>query len=158
MVWTDATNGDSGRVHVRDLATGEQHSFDPESGARCNLLSFGAVADRVVLGQYCGTYDGVRDDRVQVVSTDGDQVVTVQDSDLDGGLGVGNDVVTVTSYQRGAAGTYVYDLSADRFLRLSDEVSSWTTGGPTQPGQVLWGTPVNRGHGATQWLGELVGQ
>ena len=35
------------------------------------------------------------------VSTDGDQVVTVQDSDLDGGLGVGSDVVTVTSYQRG---------------------------------------------------------
>ncbi|QBR92152.1 hypothetical protein [Nocardioides euryhalodurans] len=156
MVWTDRTNGDSGRVHVRDLATGEEEAFDPRSGARCNLLSFGATADRVVLGQYCGTYDGVRDDRVQVLSTEGDQVVTVQDSDIDGGLGVGSDVVTVTSYQRGGAGTYIYDLANDRFLRVSDDVSSWATGGPTQPDQVLWGTPVNRGHGATQWLGELV--
>ncbi len=156
MVWTDATNGEMGRVHVRDLTTGKEHSFDPGSGARCNLLTFGAVADRIVLGQYCGTYDGVRDDRVQVLSTDGDQVVTVQDSDIEGDLGVGSDVVTMTSFQRGAAGTYVYDLSADRFLRLTDDVAGWATGGPVQEDQVLWNTPVNRGHGATQWLGELV--
>ena len=156
LVWTDRTNGDSGQVHVRDLATGEEHAFDPQSGERCNLLSFGATEDHVVLGQYCGTYGDVRDDRVQVLSTDGDQVVTFQDSDIDGGLGVGSDVVTVTSYQRGGSGTYVYDLTTDRFLRLSDEVSSWTTGGPTQEGQLFWNTPVNRGHGATQWLGELI--
>ena len=38
------------------------------------------------MSQYCGTYDdGVRDDRVQVVTTDGEQVVTVQDSGVDGG-------------------------------------------------------------------------
>ena len=29
MVWTDATNGDAGLVHVRDLATGAERSFDP---------------------------------------------------------------------------------------------------------------------------------
>ena len=50
MVWTDRTNGDSGRVHVRDLATGEEQAFDPRSGARCNLLSFGATADRACSG------------------------------------------------------------------------------------------------------------
>ena len=156
MVWTDRTNGDSGRVHVRDLATGEEHAFDPRSGERCNLLSFGATDDRVVLGQYCGTYDGVRDDRVQVVSTDGEQVVTVQDSELDGGLVGRSDVVTVTSYQRGQSGTYAYDLGSGQFLRLSDDVSQWSLGGPTQPGQVMWHTSVNGGRGATQWLGELV--
>ena len=31
------------------------------------------------MGQYCGTYDGgVRDDRVQVLDTNGDQVVALQ--------------------------------------------------------------------------------
>ena len=43
-MWTDSTNGDAGRVHVRDLATGEEHAFDPRTGERCNLLSFGAAA------------------------------------------------------------------------------------------------------------------
>jgi hypothetical protein len=77
MVWTDATNGDSGLVHLRDLGTGEEHEFDPHTGEKCNLLSFGAAAERIVMGQYCGTYDdGVRDDRVQVLSTDGEQVPT----------------------------------------------------------------------------------
>ena len=58
MVWTDSTNGDAGLVHVRDLATGEESSFDPHNGERCNLLDFGATGDRIVMGQYCGTYDG----------------------------------------------------------------------------------------------------
>lgn len=157
MVWTDSTNGDSGLVHVRDLETGEEHSFDPHSGEKCNLLSFGATEERVVLGQYCGTYDGsVRDDRVQVLTTAGDQVVTLQGSSIDGMLARGNDVVTVTSYERGRSGTYVYDLGTGRFLRLSEDVSQWLTSGPTPEGAFMWNTPVNRGNGATQWLGELV--
>ena len=40
-----------------------------------------------MMSQYCGTYaDGVRDDRVQILSTDGDQVTTLQDSGIDGWL------------------------------------------------------------------------
>ena len=160
MVWTDSTNGDAGLVHVRDLSTGEEHSFDPHSGERCNLLSFGATDDRVVLGQYCGTYDGgVRDDRVQILTTDGDQVVTLQDSGIEGavaGSGGTNDVVTVTAYQEDRAGTYVYDLGTDRFLRISDAVSIWGLGGPAPDGQFLWHTPVTTRHGATQWLGQLL--
>ena len=85
-------------MHVRDLATGEEHDFDPHAGERCNLLAFGAGGDRIVLSQYCGTYaDGVRDDRVQILTTDGDQVVTLQDSGVEGGIataGGPNDVVT----------------------------------------------------------------
>jgi len=87
MVWTDGTNGDPGLVHVRDLSTDEEHAFDPGTGERCNLLGFGAAGDRIVMSQYCGTYAlGVRDDRVQVVDTDGEQVVTLQQSGVEGHL------------------------------------------------------------------------
>jgi hypothetical protein len=160
MVWTDSTNGDAGTIHVRDLASGEEHSFDPRSGPRCNLLSFGATDDRVVLGQYCGTYaGGVRDDRVQILTTDGDQVVTVQGSGIDGGLagtsGTG-DLVSVVSEEKDRVGTYVYEPATGRFLRLSHGVSKFGLGGPTPGGLVMWHTAVNHGHGATQWLGRLI--
>lgn len=159
MVWTDSTNGHAGRVHVRDLATGEEHSFDPHAGERCNLLGFGATADRIVMSEYCGTYSrGVRDDRVQVLSTDGDQVVTIQDSDLDGGLvGPEGNLVTLTAYGDGEAGTYLYDLTDNAFLRLSDSYSRWAVGGGPVPGdQFFWNTSTNRGHGSTQHLGRLL--
>jgi hypothetical protein len=159
MVWTDSTNGDSGLVHVRDLGTGEEHAFDPHSGEKCNLLSFGATDDRIVMGQYCGTYAGeVRDDRVQVLDSDGEQVVTLQGSSIDGALvsDEGDGVVTVTSREPDGDGTYVYDLGSDRLLRISDDVSSWDTSGPTPAGQFLWNTPTNLGRGMTMHLGELV--
>ncbi|WP_107705704.1 hypothetical protein [Nocardioides allogilvus] len=157
MVWTDRTNGDSGLVHVRDLATGEETEFDPQSGEKCNLLAFGATDDRIVLGQYCGTYeDGVRDDRVQVLSTTGEQVVTIQDSDIDGSLGSGGEpgLVRVRAFQRGSEGYYVYDLSDDSFVRVSESVSKWELGGAAPAGHVMWDTSANRGNGATQVLAE----
>lgn len=158
LVWTDATNGDSGRVHVRDLRTGEEHSFDPRSGEKCNLLGFGATGDRIVMSQYCGTYeDEGRDDRVQVVDTDGDQVVTLQDSSLEGALSGDGDLVTMTSYRPQSEGTYVYDLGTDRFVRISDTVSSYGSGGPTPSDLFLWHTSVNKRRGATQHLGEWLG-
>ena len=159
MVWTDSTNGGAGRVHVRDLETGEEHAFDPQSGEKCNLLSFGATDDRIVMGQYCGTYDdGVRDDRVQVLDTDGKQVVTLQGSGIEGTVTStsGAGVVTVTSHEPEGAGTYIYDLDSGRFLRITDDTSSWATSGPTQDGQFLWNTPENRSRGMTQHLGELI--
>jgi hypothetical protein len=159
MVWTDSTNGDAGLIHVRDLTSGEEHSFDPHSGDRCNLLSFGASDNRIVMGQYCGTYDdGVRDDRVQVLTTKGDQIATVQGSGIEGSLTTtgGEGVVTVSSYESGGGGTYVYDLGSDRFLQISNDISSWGMGGPTPDDTFFWHTPVNRGHGSTQHLGELV--
>lgn len=160
MVWTDSTNGDAGLVHVRDLATGAEHSFDPHAGERCNLLSFGATDDRVVMGQYCGTYgDGVRDDRVQILTTEGDQVVTLQDSGIDGGLAGpdgSSNLVTVRSYQEDESGTYVYDLGSGRFLRISDTVSRFALGAPAPDREFVWDTPVTNGHGATQWVGRLL--
>ena len=160
MVWTDSTNGDSGMIHTRDLATGTERSFDPKSGARCNLVSFGATETRVILSQYCGTYaGGVRDDRVQVLTSDGDQVVTIQDSGIEGriaGLRGANSLVTLTSSAPKRGGTYVYDLDGGQFLRVSDAVSSFDMGGPTPAGQFLWHTPDNHRQGATQRLGQIL--
>ncbi|RYB93265.1 hypothetical protein EUA93_02175 [Nocardioides oleivorans] len=159
MVWTDRTNGDAGLVHVRDLASGSETTFDPRTGDRCNLLGFGASGDRIMMSQYCGTYeDGVRDDRVQVLSTDGDLVTTIQGSGIEGGpAGPGNELVTITSYDRAQGGTYVYDLADGSLLRLSDAVSSFGVGGPAPDGDFMWHTPVNRRNGATQWVGRLIG-
>ena len=159
MVWTDSTNGHAGMIHTRDLTSGKEHSFDPRAGKRCNLLSFGATEDRVVLGQYCGTYPGgVRDDRVQVLTSAGHQVVTLQDSGIEGeltGPAGASDLVRVTSYDKDRGGTYLYDLRTGRFLRLSNAVSKFQLGGQTSNGLFLWDTPTNNRHGATQWLGQL---
>jgi hypothetical protein len=117
------------------------------------------------MSQYCGTYEGgVRDDRVQVVTTDGEQVVTVQDSGVEGGdLVGGGDFVTLVGYDRATSGTYLYDVEEGRLLRLSEGLSAWTVGsGPTPGDQFLWTTPAGRklamfGHsGATVHLGELI--
>ena len=164
-MWTDSSNGAAGRVHVRDLATGEDTSFDPRLGERCNLLGFDVAGGRIAMSQYCGTYDdGVRDDRVQVVTTDGEQVVTVQDNGVDGGALVGGgDYLALTAYDRATGGTYVYDFDEGRLLRLSEGTSSWTVGtGPTPGDQLMWTEPAGRKvatfgrSGATVHLGELI--
>lgn len=165
LVWTDSANGAAGRVHVRDLASGEETSFDPELGERCNLLGFDAEGDRIAMTQYCGTYDdGVRDDRVQVVTTDGERVVTVQDSGVDGGkLVAGGDFMTLTAYERASGGTYLYDFDEGRLLRLSDGHSPWdVASGPTPGDQFLWGEPAGGKiplfgrSGASAHLGEII--
>jgi hypothetical protein len=159
MVWTDRT-GDAGMMHVRDLASGDESSFDPQVGDRCNLQGLGASGDRIVMGEYCGTYESGRDDRVQILSTDGEQVATLQDDGISGWLPPGSDVVNIDLMGAPGddrSGTYVYDLATDRFLRVSDSISSWGLGGTTgQPGQFLWHTPVNGGNGSTAHLGELL--
>lgn len=165
LVWSDSSNGDAGVLHVRDLATGEETSFDPRLGARCNLLGLDVAGDRIAMSQYCGTYaGGVRDDRVQVVTTDGEPVVTVQDSGVDGGdLVGGGDYLTVVAYTRATGGTYLYDIAAGTLEQLSDSPSSWNVGqGPTPGDQFLWsegaGTPsgVFDRSGATAHLSEVL--
>jgi hypothetical protein len=157
MVWTDSANGDAGLLHVRNLSSGEEHVVDPRLGDRCNLLSLGASGDRVVMSEYCGTYDGVRDDRIQVLSLDGAQVVTIQGDGIDGGLAGpdGNDLVAIEAQGPSLPGNYVYDLASGALLRLDDAVSRFSLGGPTPSGQLLWSSAVNHRHGATQWLGRF---
>ena len=165
LVYTDSSNGAAGRIHVRDLTTGEETSFDPELGERCNLLGFDVAGGRIAMSQYCGTYaGGVRDDRVQVVTTGGDPVVTVQDSGVDGGRLIGGgDYLTLTAYERATGGTYVYDFAEGRLLRLSEANAVWSVGqGPTPGDEFLWNEPAGRKvamfgrSGATVHLSELI--
>lgn len=157
LVWTARTDGTNDRIHVRDLATREEHDFDPRSGERCNVLSFGVVDDKVVLSEYCGDYGDERDDRVQVLTTDGEPVTTIQGDGLGGS--VSGDLVQVTAYGDRSAGTYVYEPASGRFVRVTDGVSSYALGGPVPDGYLMWDTPVGEASdpqepvpGATQWL------
>ncbi|RYC12497.1 WD40 repeat domain-containing protein [Nocardioides zhouii] len=165
LVYTGSANGAAGRVHVRDLASGEETSFDPRLGERCNLLGFDAEGERIALTQYCGTYeDGVRDDRIQVVTTEGDPVVTIQDNGVDGGqLIAGGDYLSLVAYGRATGGTYVYDFEDGRLLRLSEGHSAWAVGsGPTPGDQFLWNEPAGGldsmfgRSGAETHLGEII--
>jgi len=122
LVWTDTRNAPVSRVTVRNLETGKEHSFDPQSGDRCNQLSLGVADGVIALGEFCGEKGPIRDDRVHVVTTDGRPLVTLQGSGIEVG-GVSRGFVTATSYGEGApAGTYVYDLAASRLVRISTDV------------------------------------
>lgn len=154
LVWTDVTNGVNDRVHVRDLTTGEDISFDPRSGDRCNQLSLAVAAERIVLSQYCGDVPGGRDDRVQVLTMAGEPVVTIQDS-LSGWV-PGGDHALITGVDGQGDGAYVYDLVTGRFLRLSSQISQWALDADAPAGQVIWNEPAGGGRGATQKLARLL--
>ncbi len=157
MVWTAATGGINDRIHVRDLMSGDERDFDPRSGERCNLLGFGVSGDRIALSQYCGDYDDGRDDRIQVLTTDGEQVTTIQGDGISGGIS--GDLLQVTSWARDLAGTFVYELATGRLVRVTEGTSSYSLGGPTPDGMLLWDTPIGEAAepeepipGAKQWL------
>ena len=81
--------------------------------------------------------DGVRDDRVQILTLAGEQVATIQDDGVEGTLAGPNgdsDLVAITSFSRHTGGTYVYDLASDQFVRISDDFGHYGTGGPA-PGR-----------------------
>ena len=155
LVWTSTSNEPNDGLHVRDLTTGEEAVTDPQSGDRCNQLQLDANGPYVALGQYCGTRDEVRDDRVQVVTPDGRPVVTVQGDGLALQRLTEHDVV-IEVYGGASPGTYVYQLDSQELVRISTGLSSFGLGGPAPDDFVLWHLPVNDRHGATQWLGELL--
>lgn len=161
LVYTDSTNGDAGKVHVRELSSGTEQVFDPHAGSRCNLLDFGVTDEIIVLSQYCGTFGDTRDDRVQILTIAGDPVTTIQGSGIDGWLASSaraGGLVEVTSNQRGAVGTFVYDVARERLVRVGDGVSVY---GPhrrtTTTDRIFWATPVNFHHGQTQVLAQWLG-
>lgn len=66
LTWTDGGDGTeapTGTVHVRDLATGEETSLDPQPGDRCSQQSLGRIERYTVLGQHCGAL-AIQDDNV----------------------------------------------------------------------------------------------
>ena len=160
MIWTDRTNGAMGLVHVRTLSTGEENSFDPHAGARCNLLGLSAWDDRVVLDEYCGHRHRRHPGRSPASSAQtamrSPRFRTTAIGVADFGLGGHDPIVTVYSLDPGRVGTYVFDLADGRFLHIAKGMSKWSLGGPAPDGDFLWQTSANHGAGATQWLGRLL--
>ena len=155
LTWTTTHNEPNDGVHIRDLATGEQTDFDPRSGDGCNQLSLQRTASYVAMYQYCGTHDGVRDDRVQVVTTTGEPVVTIQGDGPE--LTYANDRAVAVDVFAPEGGTYLYQFDSGRLVRITRSISHFGLGGavPRDSDYVFWHTDVNHGHGATQWLGKV---
>ncbi len=152
LAFSNRSNDPIDSITVRNLATGDEHSFDPLSGDRCNQLGLALSGGRISLTEYCGTRGKVRDDRVHVVTTDGAQVVTLQGSGVEGG-GLGSGFVTATSYDDAAvpAGTFVYDFQTRRLSRIGDGAPKFSPGTLAGGSTVVWSTPVNNRHGMRIW-------
>jgi hypothetical protein len=107
---------------------------------------------------WCSIGDRHDAQEVQILSTNGDEVATIEGNGVGGeifGLGGDDHVVTLFSHDAATEGTYVYDLRDGRFLRISQAVSNFGIFATAPDGDFLWSTPVNGRHGGTQWLGEL---
>jgi hypothetical protein len=101
----------------------------------------------------------VRDDRVQILSTSGEQVATIQDSNVGGwvpSLRGDDDLVVITSADATTNGTFVYDLGTGHLLRISHGYPRWNIGGPTPAGEFMWSTSVNHDRGTTQHLARFL--
>jgi hypothetical protein len=147
-------NRPTSELHVRDLATGEDRTYDTQSGRHCNQLGMVRVGDDIALWQYCGTHRRVRDDRVQVVTATGAPVVTVQGDDLE--LDQATDrFLSVVDDLGPDAGTYVYDLRRGRLLRVSHGRSHFAGTGNGHGSRLIWSTPILHGHGRTQWVADF---
>jgi hypothetical protein len=150
LTFTESTNEPNKVIHVRDLVTGEQRSFDAQSGSRCNALGLDQVGARIVLAQFCGDTPEGRDDRVQIITTHGEPVVTLQDDGLDS-AGATDEFVIVRSYVENASGAYAYELDTGRFLRLGEGHVRYAGSHVGRDDVLTWTTPVNRGNGMKIW-------
>lgn len=159
LTWTDGGDGNeapTGTVHVRNLVTAHETSFDPQPGDRCSQQSLRRTERYIVLGQNCGTLGIHHDNWFQIFTADGDPVVTVRDDGIDAAT-VSNGAVTLNAPAAGErSGSYVYDFDAGRLLRVSDTASDLGLGGQASGDFFLWNTPADDDHNATQWLGELL--
>lgn len=158
LVHTGTHNEPNDRITVLDLTTGEEHSFDPESGDTCNQLSMQVAGDHIVLGQYCGTANGgetpVRDDRVQVIDLEGNPVVTVQGHGVDAGT-VSADGFVVDGYgtiDDPDGATYLWSYAKARLMRVADSTSKFSLDWLTAEGALMWSEAVNDNHGARQFV------
>jgi hypothetical protein len=151
LTYLEHTNRPSSIVHVRDLRTGEEQTFDARSGSKCNALGLDREGDLIALHQYCGEAGGVRDDRMQLVTGSGEPVVTLRGDGLEGGA-VTDRYATFAAYGGKQAGAYVYDLQSGDLRRVSTGNVKFE---PTLLGEkdlLTWATPVNRRHGMRLWV------
>lgn len=137
LVWGERVGGVSNKLTVRDLQTGEETSFDPQSGRHCTQTSLGVDSDRIVMSQTCGTEDGVVDDRVQVVTMTGEPVVTFRDDSIRGYVdGSGHLLIEATG--EGDEGVYAYNLASGDFVRVSTSTAPHVPPAQVADGYLLW--------------------
>lgn len=136
---TSAADRPTGRITVRDHATGSTTAFDP--GTDCLPRRLGVTpAGVVVLGVSCADKPGDTDysdvvDHVLVFDRAGERTATIVGETL-GPVRVTDRFVTISSRARGEAGTYVYDLSRGRLLKVQDG-DSFLSGDETGSGDYL---------------------
>ncbi|HXH76976.1 hypothetical protein [Nocardioides sp.] len=139
LVWSERAGGVSNQLTVRDMQTGEETSFDPQSGRHCTQTYLGLDSDRIVMSQSCGTEGGVTDDRVQVVTMTGEPVVTFRDDNIWGHVDGGGHVL-IEATERGdeGEGVYFYDLATGDFVRLSTSIVRYVPPAQVAAGYLLW--------------------
>lgn len=137
LTWTDSDEAPTGGLHVRDLATGEQTDLEVPGGEVCDT-SVVRRGGLVALSQECGD-DEAPDERVVVLDTTGDPVVTIRGSSL-GAASIGGTAVVVQSDAGdGSRGTYVYDADTDELVLLDPTAPRWGAL-PTPDDVLLWST------------------
>ena len=156
MVWTDSERRAAGRVHVRDLSSGEEHSR-PHAGDRCNLLLLRRDRRPDRHGRVL-RHLRPRGPRRPGAGPDHRrrQVTTIQDSGLDGaiaGTGGVNGLVVITAYPPDAGHLASTTWAPTGWIRVSDAIARFAMGGPVPAGQFVWTTPSTAT--APQWLGEV---
>ena len=134
-------------LHERPLDGGVETVTDAHTSPGCNVLTLERVEDAVAVVEYCGTHDGVRDDRVVVLDRSrSDNAVTVGGSDLWLGA-VGARFVGLQAHA-GRPGSYVYDVRERRLVRLGEQPTQ-VAGLPQSQGDLVgWAEPLADGGGA----------
>lgn len=135
LTWSDGSTGTAARVHVRDLVSGEEQLIDPHLDPGCGVQALERIGDRLLLGQVCGRSS----DRLQVVTTEGDRVLTIDDAGVGGHIGDGGRVAVVSG---GEGGPYVLDPVSGELWAVGAATSLWTSREPVPDGSdlTLWST------------------
>jgi hypothetical protein len=152
VAWTSTYDAPNDRVVVRDLASGKDTSFDPRTG-NCDQKDLGISADRVVVMVNCadaGAEQTETDvvDRIDVFDLAGRPLAQITGDEL-GPVRMTDRFLTISSWKKGQAGTYTYDLDTGRFLKVEASMSG-LTGGETGNGSTLvWQQRLDGDSGAT---------
>lgn len=158
VAWTASFDAPNDQIVVRDETTGEKTSFDPDSG-RCDQKGLGLTTDRVVVMVNCADAGNEQTDtdvvdRIDVFDLTGRPIARLTGDDL-GPVRMTDRFLTLSSWKKGEAGTYTYDLDTGRFLKVEDSMSG-LAGGETGTGSTLvWQQRLDGQHGATYVVAQM---
>lgn len=158
VAWTAAFDAPNDRVQVRDDATGRTTAFDPDTGS-CDQKDLGLTTDRVVVMVNCadsGHQQTETDvvDRIDVFDLAGRPLARITGDDF-GPVRMTDRFLTISSWKKGEAGTYTYDLVTGRFLKVEDSMSG-LAGNETGTGSTLvWQQRLDGQRGATYVVAQM---